>query len=72
MPNPDGIDLLKELVAFVTQEKYIYAHKWHVGDLLVWDNNCTLHRGTPFDREKYIRLVQRTWIQSPEAHYAHA
>jgi taurine dioxygenase len=70
--NPEGIDLLKELVAFVTQDKYIYAHKWHVGDLLVWDNNCTLHRGTPFDREKYIRLVLRTWIQSPEEHYAAA
>jgi len=70
LANPDGIDLLKELVAFVTQEKYIYAHKWQVGDLLVWDNNCTLHRGTPFDREKYIRLVQRTWIQSPAEHYA--
>ncbi|HVV92379.1 MAG TPA: TauD/TfdA family dioxygenase [Hyphomicrobiales bacterium] len=67
--NPQGLDLLKELVAFVTQERFVYAHKWRVGDLLVWDNNCTLHRGTPFDRDRYIRHVQRTWIQSPEEHY---
>jgi taurine dioxygenase len=69
MPNPQGTDLLKELVAFVTQERFLYSHKWRVGDLLVWDNNCTLHRGTPFDKDRYIRHVNRTWVQSPPEHY---
>jgi taurine dioxygenase len=67
--NPAGLELIKELVEFVTQERFIYSHKWRPRDLLVWDNNCTLHRGTPFDKKKYIRLVHRTWIQSPEEHY---
>jgi taurine dioxygenase len=70
LANPAGLELIKELVAHCTQEKYIHIHKWRVNDLLVWDNNCTLHRGTPFDKEKYIRLVHRTWIQSPAADYA--
>jgi taurine dioxygenase len=67
--NPEGLDLLKQLVEFVTQEQFIYRHKWKRGDLLVWDNNCALHRGTPFDKQKYVRFVHRTWIQSPESHY---
>ena len=67
--NPAGLELIKELVEFVTQERFVYSHKWRPRDLLVWDNNCTLHRGTPFDKKKYIRLVHRTWIQSPEEHY---
>lgn len=63
MPNPQGLDLLKELVAFATQDRFVYSHKWRVGDVLVWDNRCTLHRGTPFDRDKYIRHVRRTWVR---------
>ncbi len=68
--NPEGMDLLKELVAYVTQEQFVYSHKWSAGDLVLWDNNCTLHRGTPFDKQKYFRHVHRTWVQSPPAHYA--
>jgi taurine dioxygenase len=63
MPNPQGIDLIEELVAFATQERFIYSHKWAVGDVLVWDNRCTLHRATPYDKTKYTRLVHRTWVR---------
>lgn len=72
MDNPEGQELLKELVAYVTQDKFVYSHKWQQGDLVVWDNNCTLHRGTPFDKEKHIRHIHRTWVQSPPSHYAAA
>jgi taurine dioxygenase len=63
MPNPQGIDLTGELVAFATQERFIYSHKWAAGDVLVWDNRCTLHRATPYDKTKYTRLVHRTWVR---------
>jgi taurine dioxygenase len=63
MPNPQGLDLLEELVAFATQERFVYRHKWHVGDVLIWDNRCTLHTGTPFDLSKYRRHVHRTWVR---------
>jgi taurine dioxygenase len=62
MANPKGKDLIRELMNFATQEQFVYRHKWQVGDILVWDNRCTMHTGTPFDKSKYIRLVHRTWI----------
>jgi taurine dioxygenase len=66
MPNPAGKDLIRELMEFATKDQFVYRHKWQVGDILVWDNRCTLHRGTPFDKNKYIRLVHRTWVRGEE------
>jgi taurine dioxygenase len=63
MPNPEGLELVDEMVAFATQPQFVHAHKWRVGDLLIWDNRCTLHRGTPFDRENHVRHVHRTWVK---------
>jgi taurine dioxygenase len=63
MPNPQGLDLLEELVAFATQDRFVYRHKWRAGDVLIWDNRCTLHTGTPFDLSKYRRHVHRTWVR---------
>jgi taurine dioxygenase len=63
MPNPEGLDLLRELVDFATQERFVYRHKWRVGDVLIWDNRCTVHTGTRFDVTKYQRHVHRTWIK---------
>jgi taurine dioxygenase len=63
MPNPEGLQLIDELVAFATQERFIYRHKWRVGDVLVWDNRCTLHTGTLYDDTKYDRLMHRLWAK---------
>ncbi len=62
MPNPEGLELLAELMAYVTQERFVFRHKWQAGDVLVWDNRCTLHTGTPFDKTRYVRHVHRTWM----------
>lgn len=61
----DSKDLavLDELVEFMTSEKFVYRHKWQVGDLLMWDNRCTLHTGTLFDDKKYIRTMHRLWVK---------
>ncbi|MCW5770050.1 MAG: TauD/TfdA family dioxygenase [Rhodospirillaceae bacterium] len=63
MPNPEGKDLIRGLLEFTTQERFVYRHKWQVGDVLLWDNRCTLHRGTPFDKQRHIRHVHRTWVR---------
>jgi len=63
MPNPEGLQLIDNLVAFATQERFIYRHKWRVGDVLVWDNRCTLHTGTLYDDTKYDRLMHRLWAK---------
>jgi alpha-ketoglutarate-dependent 2,4-dichlorophenoxyacetate dioxygenase len=40
--------LVDKLIAFATQPKYVYAHKWRVGDVLIWDQRAVLHRGSPW------------------------
>jgi taurine dioxygenase len=62
MPNPEGLRLVDELVEFMTQDRFVYRHKWKVGDLLMWDNRCTLHTGTLYDDEKYFRTMYRMWV----------
>lgn len=43
--------LLDELETFATQPRFIYSHAWRRGDVLLWDNRCTLHRFLAFDRK---------------------
>ncbi|MEX2451248.1 MAG: TauD/TfdA family dioxygenase [Rhodospirillales bacterium] len=54
--------LVEELAEHCTQPEFIYSHAWSVGDLVVWDNRCTMHRARPFD-EKYQRYMRRTQIK---------
>jgi taurine dioxygenase len=54
--------LIDGLMAHAAQEKYIYRHRWRQGDLVIWDNRCTLHTATLFDHEKYQRLMHRTTV----------
>jgi hypothetical protein len=37
-------------------------HKWRVGDLVMWDNQATMHRGRPYDDTKYPRDLRRTTL----------
>jgi alpha-ketoglutarate-dependent 2,4-dichlorophenoxyacetate dioxygenase len=61
-PIEEGRAFLRELTEFVTRRKFVYAHRWREGDLLVWDNRCLLHRATPYDATKHRRLMQRTTV----------
>ncbi|MDB5988284.1 MAG: TauD/TfdA family dioxygenase [Nevskia sp.] len=63
MPEPQGSALVEELVEFATQERFVHRHKWQVGDVLMWDNRCTLHSGTLFDDTQYIREMHRLWVK---------
>ena len=63
MPNPAGLELLDELVEFMTQDQFVYRHVWKVGDILVWDNRCTLHTGTLYDDTRYYRTMHRLWVK---------
>ena len=66
MPNPQGLELIDELVEFATQDQFVYRHKWRVGDVLVWDNRCTLHTGTLYDDTRYFRLMHRLWAKGDQ------
>ena len=49
-----------------TQREFIYTHKWQTGDLLIWDNRCTMHRVRPFDEDSYRRDMRRATVMETE------
>ena len=51
--------MLAELTAHATQRQFIYTHRWRVGDVVMWDNRCTMHRGTDYDDLRWPRDMQR-------------
>ncbi|MBV8188542.1 MAG: TauD/TfdA family dioxygenase [Alphaproteobacteria bacterium] len=61
---PDGVakKLLEELVEHATQRRFVYAHRWRVKDLVIWDDRCTMHRGMPFDDQRYARDMRRATV----------
>ena len=61
-PREVGVALLDELNAFATQSRFIYRHRWRAGDLVIWDNRCTLHAATPYDRQREKRDMRRSTI----------
>ena len=61
-------DLLQELFEWSIKPEFVYSHVWKLGDGLLWDNACTMHRREPFD-PKQERLMKRTTIL-PEPKYA--
>jgi len=72
-PGPDGEGgrLLVELAAHYTHKRFVYAHEWTKGDLVVWDNRCTLHAATWFDAEHLSRVMWRTTVWgNPGTEYA--
>ena len=58
-PVPEGRLLLRDLIEHATQPRFVYRHRWSVGDLVIWDNRCTMHRATPFEDSKYKRELRR-------------
>ena len=58
--------ILHGLRNFATSEPYMYTHKWHVGDTIIWDNRTSLHRATPYDPDAG-RMMHRTILQGTEA-----
>ncbi len=51
-PVADGRLMLMDLIEHATQPKFVHAHRWQQGDLVIWDNRCTMHRARPFDTTK--------------------
>ena len=62
MPEAEGRALIDELVAHATRRQFVYTHRWRLNDLVMWDNRCTMHRGTEFDDLRWKRDVQRATV----------
>jgi alpha-ketoglutarate-dependent 2,4-dichlorophenoxyacetate dioxygenase len=61
-----GKKLIDELMAFATAPGASYMHQWRKGDVVMWDNRATMHRGRPWPAVE-PRLMVRTTISATEA-----
>ena len=66
MPHDEGHALMEQLRAFATQPRFVYEHRWRVGDTIMWDNRSTMHCALPFDEESHRRLMYRVQIAGDE------
>ena len=58
-PIPEGRLLLRDLIEHATRDQFTYTHSWKVGDLVIWDNRATMHRGLAYDDTKHRRDLRR-------------
>ncbi len=66
MPEAEGRALLAELLDHATQPRFVYTHRWHLGDLVMWDNRVLLHRAVNnYEIAKYRRVMHRSVVKGP-------
>lgn len=61
MPVPEARMLLRDLMEHATQREFVYTHRWKVGDLVMWDDRCTMHRAREYDATQ-ARDMHRTTV----------
>ncbi len=60
MHQTESHDLLQRLMAHATQDKFVYRHKWRMGDLAIWDNTGTMHRALPYEKNSEREMLRCT------------
>lgn len=63
MDRIEGKALMDDLLRHATDDRFCYRHRWRRGDLVVYDNRCTLHRATGYDENAYERTLLRTSVE---------
>ena len=66
MAREEALHLIDELTAFATQPAHVYQHRWQPGDVIMWDNRATMHRGRPWPTDQ-PRYMIRTTISATDA-----
>lgn len=59
--------LLLDLMEHITQRQFVYRHEWRQNDMLMWDNQCVLHRGRPYDTSQLRQIRRCTTAVAPKA-----
>lgn len=62
MSIDDSRILIAKLLEIISRPDRVYRHTWRVGDLVMWDNRCVLHRGRPWDSARHPRVMHRTTV----------
>ena len=60
----EGRIMLMDLLEHATQRQFVYCHEWQPGDLVMWDNRCTLHRGRHYDLSAHRELRRATTLDA--------
>jgi taurine dioxygenase len=55
--------LLDGLMAHAIQPRFVYANNWQSGDVVMWDNRCTMHKATEYDASRERRVIHRTVVK---------
>ena len=63
LPKEEGRALIKQLIEHCTQPQYIFSVKWNAGDLVIWDNLCSMHKGGEYDYANLKRDMRRTTVR---------
>jgi alpha-ketoglutarate-dependent 2,4-dichlorophenoxyacetate dioxygenase len=71
-PTAEARMLIHDLIEHATQRERVYAHRWQVGDTVIWDNRATLHRGRRYNLAERRELRRTTINDTPEARLAAA
>ena len=64
MKREEGRALLAELMEHATQARFTFGHTWRPGDLVIWDNFATMHRGGDYDDVTERRDMRRTTVMA--------
>jgi len=62
MSEADSLALIDRLIAHATQRQFVYTHRWRLHDLVMWDDRCTMHRGTVYDDLRWTRDMHRATV----------
>ena len=65
MTVAEGRMLLADLLEHATQPRFVHRHGWRPGDLVIWDNRCSLHRGRRYDLSERRELRRSTTLDVP-------
>ena len=63
MDKAEGRQLIADLIAHCTQPQYVFSVKWNAGDMVIWDNLCSMHRGGDYAYDTYRRDMRRTTVR---------
>jgi len=63
MDKEEGRALIKQLIEHCTQPQYVFSVKWHPGDMVIWDNLCSMHKGGEYDYQGEKRDMRRTTVR---------
>jgi taurine dioxygenase len=62
MSREEATPLIQELEKHSTRDQFVYYHRWRVGDVLMWDERATMHRGAGDYRPEDRRIMLRTIV----------